>query len=188
MDAPGKAAKKNVTRRKTARKAAVQEKPSQKKSSSKKSATAIARARTSAVLDRLERELPPTLRDYSRRVRQQLGKLEQEIGRTQARYRRQAVRLLREGSHRLGSLEALGERGWRKLSERTRKEILNILRRLEHAVETAGTQKPTRRKKTAGKAKRKTRARPRMATSPSQDSGESNEIRDIFQTPSSLGG
>ncbi len=96
------------------------------------------------------------------------------------------MRLLREGSHRLGSLEALGERGWRELSERTRKEILNILRRLEHAVETAGTQKPT--KKTAGKAKRKTGARPRKAASPSQDSGQSNEVRDIFQTPRSLGG
>ena len=186
MDAPGKADRKNVTRRKTARKTAAQKKPSRKKSPSKKSATAIARARTSAALDRLERELPPTLRDYSRRVRQQLGKLEREIDRTQARYRRQAVRVLREGSHRLGSLEALGERGWRELSERTRKEILNILRRLEHAVETAGTQKPT--KKTAGKAKRKTRARSRKAASPSQDSGQSNEVRDIFQTPSSLGG
>ncbi len=188
MDAPGKAARKNVTRRKTARKTAAQKKPSRKKSPSKKSATAIARARTSAALDRLERELPPTLRDYSRRVRQQLGKLEREIDRTQARYRRQAVRVLREGSHRLGSLEALGERGWRELSERTRKEILNILRRLEHAVETAGTQKPTPRKKTAGKAKRKKRARPRKAASPSQDSGQSNEVRDIFQTPRSLGG
>ncbi len=186
MDAPGKAGRKKVTRRKTAGKAAAQKKPSRKKSSSKRSATAIARARTSAALDRLERELPPTLRDYSRRVRGQLGKLEQEIDRTQARYRRQAVRLLRDGSHRLGSLEALGERGWRELSERTRKEILNILRRLEHAVETAGTQKPT--KKTAGKAKRKTGARPRKAASPSQDAGESNEVRDIFQTPRPLGG
>ncbi len=180
MDAPGKAGRKKVTRRKTAGKAAAQKKPSRKKSSSKRSATAIARARTSAALDRLERELPPTLRDYSRRVRGQLGKLEQEIDRTQARYRRQAVRLLRDGSHRLGSLEALGERGWRELSERTRKEILNILRRLEHAVETAGTQKPTRRKRTASKAKRKTRARPRKAASPSQNTGESNEVRDIF--------
>ncbi len=186
MDAPGKAARKNLTRRKTARKAAAQKKPSRKKSPRKKSATAIARARTSAALDRLERELPPTLRDYSRRVRQQLGKLEREIDRTQARYRRQAVRVLREGSHRLGSLEALGERGWRELSKRTRKEILNILRRLEHAVEMAGTQKPT--KKTAGKAKRKTRARPRKAASPSQDTGEAGGVRDLFLTPRSLGG
>ncbi len=188
MDAPGKAAGKNVTRRKTSHKTAAQKKTSRKKSSSKKSATAIARARTSAALDRLERELPPTLRDYSRRVRQQLGKLEREIDRTQARYRRQAVRLLREGSHRLGSLEALGERGWRELSKRARKEILNILRRLEHAVETAGTQKPTRRKNTAHKAKRKTRARSRKAASPSQDSGKAGAVRDIFQTPASLGG
>ncbi len=77
MDAPGKAGRKKVTRRKTAGKAAAQKKPSRKKSPSKKSATAIARARTSAALDRLERELPPTLLYYSRRVRQQLGKLEQ---------------------------------------------------------------------------------------------------------------
>ncbi len=175
MAAPRKAAKKDVTRKKTRRKTAAP-----KNTSRKKSTTALARARTSAALDRLERELPPTLQDYSRRVRSQLGKLEREIYRTQARYRRQAVQLLREGSHRLGGLEALGERGWRNLSRRARKEILTVLRRLEHVVETAGTQKPKRRQKAVRKSKRQTRARPPKAE-PSSD--DSDEIPDVFQTP-----
>ena len=179
MAAPKKAA---GTPKKTARKAAAPKKRVRQKTSPKKSTTALARARTSAALDRLERELPPTLRDYSRRVRSQLGKLEQQIDRTQARYRRQAVRLLREGSHRLGGLEALGERGWRELSERARKEILNVLRRLERALETAGTQKPKLRKKAASRSKRKPRAR---ATKAAPSSEDSEEIPDLFQKPPS---
>jgi len=180
MAAPRKAPKKKVTRKKSTRKSAARKKTTRRKSSNK---VASARARTSAALDRLERELPTTLRDFSRRIRGGLGKLEGEIDRAQAKYRRRGVRLLREGSHRLGALEARGERGWRDLSERARKEILSVLHRIEHAVENAGT-KP--RKKIASKTKRKRQTSPRSAA-PAQHPEETTEkVSNLFQTPPSI--
>ncbi len=184
MAARTKTTSKKVTRKKTAPKKAVRKKSVRQKSTRK---TTSPRMRASAALDRLERELPSTLRDFSRSARSQLSKLEQQIDRAQTRYRRQAVRLLREGSHRLGSLEAQGERGWRELNERARNELLNIVRRIERALETAGAQKATAPKKAASKSKRKVRATPRKLA-PASEPPEDDEIPDIFQTPTSAGG
>ena len=89
----------------------------------------------------------------------QLNQLERDVERAQARTRRQAARLLRDASHRLGHLEAQGERNWRKLNARARRETLAVLRRLERAVEQSG-RGGLRKKKTA---KKKTKAAPRKA-------------------------
>jgi hypothetical protein len=83
---------------------------------------------------RLERDLPPNLRDFSRRVRAGLSELEREVGRAQASPRREAARLLREASHALGRFEAEGERRWRKLTAPARREAIRLLHRLEHAL------------------------------------------------------
>lgn len=102
-----------------------------------------------AALARLEQELPPNLRAYSRRVRRGLSGLEREVARAQANPRREGARLLREASHALGRLEAEGERRWRKLAKPARREALRLLHRLEGALAAP------KRRKTARKATRR---------------------------------
>ncbi len=176
---------------------AAQAKAKSKKGTRKKAArkktgrvAASGRARTSAAFDRLEQELPATLRDFSRRVRSQLSQLERQIEEAQTKYRRQAARLLREGSHRLGRLEAQGERSWRNLNTRARKEILSALRQLERFVETAETRKTprrktTRREKAERRPKRAARATPKPVEGATEEPSES--VSDLFQAPPSSG-
>jgi hypothetical protein len=85
---------------------------------------------------RFEQDLPPNLRDFSRRVRASLSELERNVVKAQARTRRQAARLLREASHALGRFEAEGERRWRKLATPARREAQRLLHRLDRAVRT----------------------------------------------------
>jgi hypothetical protein len=90
--------------------------------------------RAKSVYERLERDLPPNLRDFSRRVRAGLSRLERDIEKAQARTRREAARLLREASHALGRFEAEGERRWRKLTAPARREAIRLLHRLERVI------------------------------------------------------
>jgi hypothetical protein len=103
------------------------------------------------MLARLEADLPPTLRDFSRRVRRGLVQLEKRIEKDGRDARRQGVRMLREASHRLGHLEAQGEREWRRQTLRARRATITLLRRLERAVEPPRKARP--RKKTASRAR-----------------------------------
>jgi hypothetical protein len=103
---------------------------------------------------RLERELPPTLRDYAREIRRQLNQLEQEVGKAQIAARRRAARLLREASYQLGHLEARGEANWRKLARSAQREVQRTLHRLEAAVSPPATRRPARRRTTARRAAR----------------------------------
>ena len=119
-----------------------------RKTGSKKKATRkVVRRKRSAgqaksAYMRLERELPPNLRDFSRRVRAGLLELEREVGRTQANPRREAARLLREASHALGRFEAEGERRWRKLTVPARREAIRLLQRLERALAVPKRRRP----------------------------------------------
>jgi hypothetical protein len=167
-------------------------KGTRKKATRKKTGGAVAsgRAQASAALDRLEQELPATLRGLSRRFRSQLSQLEEQVEEAQAKYRRQAARLLREGSHQLGRLEAQGERSWRNLNTRARQEILGVLRRLERFVETAETRKTprrktTRRKKAESRPKRAARTTPKPVEGATEEASES--VSDLFQTPPTSG-
>src|SRR3989442_370838 len=90
-----------------------------------------ARRRTRSALARFEQDLPPNLRDFSRRVRAGLSRLERSAGKAQARTRRQAAHVLRESSHALGRFEAVGQRGWRTLTTPARRQALRLLRRLD---------------------------------------------------------
>jgi hypothetical protein len=117
-------------------------------------ATTQARRKTRASLRRsiarIEDELPATLAQFSRRMGARLGDLEGRIEKAGAVYRRRWTRLLREASHRLGRFEAEGELRWRRLTARTRREALQLLRRLERELAPAG-----RPRKAARKVRRK---------------------------------
>ncbi|MCL4686039.1 hypothetical protein KJ059_14955 [Myxococcota bacterium] len=151
------AARKTSSRKTSARKASSRKtssrKPTARKSTARKGGarrkTGTA-GRLGAALERLD--LPPTLRDYAAQVRKRLDGLERELSRASTDVRRQAAKLLREASHQLGRLEARGEVGWRRLTQPYRRQLLQLLGRLEKAV----APKPARKKRTR-KAVRRTR-------------------------------
>jgi hypothetical protein len=111
-------------------------------------ATRKSKAKTTRapVLEQLESELPSTLRDFSRRVRRGLVRLEKRIEHDSRDARRRAARIMREASHRLGHLEAQGEREWRRQTLRARRATVVLLRRLEQAVEPPRTARPRRKR------------------------------------------
>jgi hypothetical protein len=85
-------------------------------------------------LARLESELPRTLDEFSQRVRKQLTSLERRVEKAAAPARRQIARALRDASHALGRYEAEGEKRWKQLTGRARREALSVLQRLEKAL------------------------------------------------------
>jgi hypothetical protein len=105
---------------------------------------------TRTTLERLEREIPASLREYSQQVQRLLARLESNIDKVTAAARREATKLLREASYRLGELETRGESAWGRLTDQYRRDAVQLLRRLEKAVAP-----PSRsRKKAATKATR----------------------------------
>lgn len=112
-----------------------------------------------AALGRME--LPPTLRGYARQVAPHLDALERELTRASVDVRRRAARLLREASHQLGRLEAEGEAGWRRLATPYRRQLVDLLRRLEKALAPQKTRARSTARKATGrvtKAMRETAA------------------------------
>jgi len=97
-------------------------------------------------------ELPDSLQEYGHHVRRRLTELEKQAARLRADASRRVTRLVREASHRLGGLEVGGERGWRELTERSRRDLANFLRRLERAVDPGPQRRrsPRRRRSEAG--------------------------------------
>ena len=85
---------------------------SRKKATRKVARTKTSTAQAKSAYMRLERDLPPNLRDFSRRVRASLSELEREVGRAQAK----------------------GERRWRKLTAPARREAIRLLHRLERTL------------------------------------------------------
>ena len=66
--------------------------------------------------------------------------------------RRRGARMLRQASHRLGQLEAQGEREWRKQSLRARHAAVRLLRQLGRSLE------PERSVRTRKKAMQRSRS------------------------------
>ena len=98
-------------------------------------------------LVRLEAQLPSRLREYVKLAERRLDAVERNVGKAGARAQRDAVRLMREASRKIGQLEERGEAGWRRLTARYRKEALQLLHRLERAIEPAGARSQARRKR-----------------------------------------
>ena len=152
-----KTARKSPTRKKAARKKTARKKASTRRTTSRKktarksiAAKASASRTPASALARLEAELPKNLRDYGKQVRRQLNLIERQIEQAQKQTPRRWARLIRDASHQLGRLEALGERNFRKLTTPYRKEAARLLRQLERAVAPPAAP----RKKAAARARR----------------------------------
>lgn len=137
---------------------AARKKAARKKATRSTARTGRGRLGLGAALGRIE--LPPTLRDYAQQVRSRLDRLERQITQAQVDVRRRAARLLREASHQLGRLEAEGEAGWRRLATPYRRQLVDLLRRLERAVAPQPARRSAARKATqrVSKAMRDTAA------------------------------
>jgi hypothetical protein len=112
-----------------------------------------ARGALADALDRLELELPPTLRDYARQARRQLDRLEGDLLQAQSDMRKRLAGLLREASHQLGRVEAEGEAGWRRLASPYRSQLLDLMKRIEKALAPQAAKARRTARKTVRKAR-----------------------------------
>lgn len=152
------------------KKAAGRKSASRKKAGGRKKSTARrgGSRRSKAqmgVLERLETELPPTLQGFSRKLNAALTRLESQLDRGQADYRKRAARMLRDASRKLGRLESEGEQGWKQLDRSARKDAARLLKKVEKAVEPSQTASGQATRKAARKATRKTQRAMRDAAS-----------------------
>jgi hypothetical protein len=123
-----KAAVKKKATKKSARKKAAPKKATRKKAAKKKKA-----ARRSTI-DFVGSELPKSLKAFGRQCRRDLSAIEKQIEIAGKDTRRSLTRVVRDVSHQLGTLEARGEREWRKLSRNAKRDIERVVRRVRKAT------------------------------------------------------
>ena len=123
-----KAAVKKKATKKSARKKAAPKKATRKKAAKKKKA-----ARRSTI-DLVGSELPKSLKAFGRQCRRDLSAIEKQIQIAGKDTRRSLTRIVRDVSHQLGTLEARGEREWRKLSRNAKRDIERVIRRVRKAT------------------------------------------------------
>ena len=92
------------------------------KTTAKKRVSRTTRRASVSRLNRLTKDLPPTLREFAKQVRTRLNRLEKRIDRVQASYRQQVAHLIRVASHRIDQAEP------------ARKQVIRLLSRIEKAI------------------------------------------------------
>jgi hypothetical protein len=135
-------ARQTTTRKKTTRKKAAASKTTRKKATAKKATrkktakkTGRKKIRRIAASDLLGAELPKSLRALSRQLRRDLNGIEKQIETAGKETRRSLTRVVRDASHHLGTLEARGQKEWRKMSARARSEVERTLKRVKRATQ-----------------------------------------------------
>jgi hypothetical protein len=124
-------ARQTTTRKKVARKKATTKKTTRKKAAKKTARKKIGRIAASDVLGA---ELPKSLKALSRQLRRDLNAIEKQIETARKETRRSLTRVVRDASHHLGTLEARGQKEWRKMSSRARLEVERTLERVKRAT------------------------------------------------------
>ena len=125
-------ARQTTTRKKVARKKATAKKTTRKKAAKKTARKKIGRI---AASDLLGAELPKSLKALSRQLRRDLNAIERQIQTARKETRRSLTRVVRDASHHLGTLEARGQKEWRKMSSRARSEVERTLKRVKRATQ-----------------------------------------------------
>jgi len=124
-------ARQTTTPKKVARKKATTKKTTRKKAAKKTARKKIGRIAASDVLGA---ELPKSLKALSRQLRRDLNAVEKQIETARKETRRSLTRVVRDASHHLGTLEARGQKEWRKMSSRARLEVERTLERVKRAA------------------------------------------------------
>jgi DNA topoisomerase VI subunit B len=125
-------ARQTTTRKKAARKKATAKKTTRKKAAKKTARKKLGRI---AASDLLGAELPKSLKALSRQLRRDLNAIERQIQTARKETRRSLTRVVRDASHHLGTLEARGQKEWRKMSSRARSEVERTLKRVKRATQ-----------------------------------------------------
>jgi hypothetical protein len=125
-------ARQTTTRKKTTRKKATAKKTTRKKAAKKTGRKKIGRI---AASDLLGEELPNSLKALSHQLRRDLNAIEKQIETAGKETRRSLTRVVRDASHHLGTLEARGQKEWRKMSTRARSEVESTLERVKRATQ-----------------------------------------------------
>lgn len=132
----------------TARKKTTRKKTTRKKTANRKA--------PKTALERIEDELPDTLRDYAKQLHKQMNALERDLERAIPQARRRIAKLIRETSHNLGAAEARGEKAWRQRAAHMTRDSQKLLRKLGRAVapkpRARSKKKPVRKKAAARRA------------------------------------
>ena len=124
-------ARQTTTPKKVARKKATTKKTTRKKAAKKTARKKIGRIAASDVFGA---ELPKSLKALSRQLRRDLNAIEKQIETARKETRRSLTRVVRDASHHLGTLEARGQKEWRKMSSRARLEVERTLERVKRAT------------------------------------------------------
>ena len=127
-------ARQTTTRVKTTRKKATAKKTTRKKAAKKTGRKKVGRI---AASDLLGAELPKSLKALSSQLRRDLNAIEKQIETAGVETRRSLTRVVRDASHHLGTLEARGQKEWRKMSTRARNEVERTLKRVKRATQKA---------------------------------------------------
>jgi hypothetical protein len=129
-------ARQTTTRKTTTRKKATRKKATAKKTTRKKTAKKTGRKKIGriAASDLLGAELPKSVKALSRQLRRDLNAIEKQIETAGKETRRSLTRVVRDASHHLGTLEARGQKEWRKMSARARSEVERTLKRVKRAT------------------------------------------------------
>ncbi len=125
-------AQQTTTRKKATRKKATAKKTTRKKAAKK---TTRKKAGRIAASDLLGAELPKSLKALSRQLRRDLNAIEKQIETARKETRRSLTRIVRDASHHLGTLEARGQKEWRKMSSRARNEVEHTIKRVRRAAQ-----------------------------------------------------
>jgi hypothetical protein len=135
-------ARQTTTRKKTTGEKAAASKATGKKAAAKKTTRKKAAKKTGrkkigriAASDLLGAELPKSLKALSRQLRRDLNAIEKQIETAGVETRRSLTRVIRDASHHLGTLEARGQKEWRKMSARARSEVERTLKRVKRATQ-----------------------------------------------------
>jgi hypothetical protein len=122
-----KKATKKSARKKTARKKSAGKKATRKKAAKKKTAKR-------STVNLVGSELPKSLKAFGRQCRRDLSAIEKQIESAGKDTRRSLARIVRDASHQLGTLEARGEKEWRRLSRNAKRDIERVIRRVQKAT------------------------------------------------------
>ena len=118
------------TKKKTARKT------TRKKTARKTTRKKTSRKPTGRAASLLGDELPRSLKAFGRQLRRDLTAIEKQIESSRRQTRRSLTRIVRDTSHQLGVLETKGQKQWRAMSMRARREVESTLRKVRRAAKT----------------------------------------------------
>ena len=124
-------ARQSTTRKPTTAKKTTRKKAPRKQAPRK---TARKKARRITASKLLGTELPKSLKALSQQLRRDLNAIEKQIESAGKDTRRNLIRVMRDASHHLGTLEARGQQEWRKMSSRARNEVARTLERVKRAA------------------------------------------------------